>query len=513
MSNTSRVATGRGLAALAVAALLGSSVLTPGCARMKERRAERRAERAERRQARATRPPTATPSIVLDGRTTEWPETAAALADRDHLFFRIAVPDEVTLQAASEPVTVLIDLDANPGTGMTPPTPRAAEGLGFDIGIEFSPRDGRGGVSAFALDPGGAHTPLPPAQLALQFAPTHASNAFELRLSRHADTPPALRSLLAQAGNAVSMVVLQDAAGQTVGWSDPETFSKPQASPAPVLSEAALPAKPAGAIRIVSWNVRRAAPMSNAGPFSHVLQALDADAILLQEWTGADAATLQAWFTAVVSGDKTWAARTSADQGVAIVAPHPVQPLGPNQLVVEDQGGGTSDPVRWVAGTVQTPAGNVALASVHLTCCGGSGSPEDQRRLAEAQVINAAMAEAFAAAGTPLRVIGGDINLVGSRRPMEILGAGLDTDGSELAPTAAMVLGDAAFDTWSDASTQFTPGRLDYILIGDGGAQVIHAFVLDTARLGDAALARIGLDRTDTASSDHRPVVVDIRPR
>jgi hypothetical protein len=36
--------------------------------------------------------------------------------------------------------------------------------------------------------------------------------------------------------------------------------------------------------------------------------------------------------------------------------------------------------------------------------------------------------------------------------------------------------------------------------------------VLDTTRLSDASLIGAGLQRGDTAASDHNPIVVDIKP-
>jgi hypothetical protein len=49
--------------------------------------------------------------------------------------------------------------------------------------------------------------------------------------------------------------------------------------------------------------------------------------------------------------------------------------------------------------------------------------------------------------------------------------------------------------------------------VGDAGAAIEGAFVLDAAVLGDAALAAAGIERGDTGVSDHLPVVVDVRVR
>ena len=117
---------------------------------------------------------------------------------------------------------------------------------------------------------------------------------------------------------------------------------------------------------------------------------------------------------------------------------------------------------------------------------------------------------------TPLppivRVICGDMNLVGSRPPLDILRANLDADGSDLSIAEPFVLGDRSQYTWSDYKTTFTPGRLDYVLYSDSTAQVYQSFVLDTSRLNEETLARAGLNRTDTDASDHKPVVVDLIP-
>src|SRR5205814_4949203 len=146
-------------------------------------------------------------------------------------------------------------------------------------------------------------------------------------------------------------------------------------------------------------------------------------------------------------------------------------------------------------------------------CCGTAGGPEDQRRLAEAQAINAAMKTAMPQVNTPMRVLGGDLNLVGAAGPLGALAAGLDTDGSDMAVVQPMVLGDPSLITWVDPKSEFPPGRLDYLLVSDASAQVVNAFVLDTSKLSAKSLARVGMDRGDTAASDHLPVVVDIKPR
>jgi endonuclease/exonuclease/phosphatase family metal-dependent hydrolase len=302
------------------------------------------------------------------------------------------------------------------------------------------------------------------------------------------------------------MFVLKDPAGKVVGWSDPETFQKPGAARDLPLADVGVPGKKSGTIRIVSYNVMKSEIAKNPPVFARVFQVLDPDVVLVQEWD-TDAATATAWFTAVVTGEHAWSARTGPD--VAIVSPYAIEPLGPESVTAE----GEEKPVRFVAGVVKTPAGDLAIGTTHLKCCGTAGSPEDVRRLAESRAINAAMRSAMGQLSTPLRVLGGDLNLVGTPAPLGALAQGLDAGGGDLAVAQPVDLGDPAMLTWRDPKTPFPPGRLDYVLVGNAGAEVVDAFVLDTSKLSDAALARMGLDRGDAGASDHLPVVVDLRPR
>ena len=82
-----------------------------------------------------------------------------------------------------------------------------------------------------------------------------------------------------------------------------------------------------------------------------------------------------------------------------------------------------------------------------MKCCGSAGSNEDLIRYAEAGAINAAFAEAVTdVRGTLGRdidaaIIGGDLNLVGTRGPLDILRTGLASDGSDFEPASTGVIG------------------------------------------------------------------------
>jgi endonuclease/exonuclease/phosphatase family metal-dependent hydrolase len=107
-------------------------------------------------------------------------------------------------------------------------------------------------------------------------------------------------------------------------------------------------------------------------------------------------------------------------------------------------------------------------------------------------------------------IIGGDLNLVGTRGPLEILRDGLGSDGSDFAPASTGVIGDTAIYTWRDDRSYFGPGRLDWFVTGE--STTVQAFALDTRLIDADRLAMWGLYPDDSAVSDHLPVVVDLKP-
>lgn len=459
-------------------------------------------------QPRRVRPGVDAP-VVLDGDVGEWSPGVVASGDAGWIYLRFRVEGaHQTLQASDETLAILLDTDADAATGRRLDSPAPASTLGTDLRVELSSPDratGAPGVGVRVIR-GDTGAEAPHASTGFSFAPTYASDWYEARLSRAGLAGMGIPSSSAIRG----LLVLSDASGALLGWSDPFEAALPPAAPARPLADIDLPAKPASAIRVVSWNVLRGTPMTNPGPFARVLRVLDPDVVLVQEWT-AEPADVERWFNAALPlpDGEAWEVRATMGWGVAVVSRHPIEPLGHDELRID----GSDAPVRMAGALVQTPLGVAAVASVHLKCCGSSGSEEDQVRLRESGEINRSLREALSIEPVRVRLAAGDMNLVGSRPPLDALASGLDSDGSDLTPADARVLGDASYSTWRDDASPFTPGRLDWALVGDDGASVVRAFVLDTGALADSALARAGLDRGDTEASDHKPLVVDLRPR
>ena len=107
-----------------------------------------------------------------------------------------------------------------------------------------------------------------------------------------------------------------------------------------------------------------------------------------------------------------------------------------------------------------------------------------------------------------------DLNLVGSRRPLERLTAGLDAGGGDLEVAEAYRLTDRSQTTWRQPGQSFTPGRLDFQLYSGAFLTVDRAFPFSVGDLTATLAEQLGVQSGDAeGTSDHLPVIVDYRWR
>lgn len=448
---------------------------------------------------------------AVDGRMVEWASDSAVRADGHFVMMRFRVPGpKAALQASERTVALYLDADASAKTGrVNSKWKTPLNTIGVDAEIVFSPRGADGkpghGVEFRALGPDGVTKKVSGAVSGLVFSPTYASDWYEMRVDRRLLAATGLGDATARGGKIVGMWVTLDEQGKVDGYADPFEAVLPPAAEEPRLATVDAPMKPAGAVRVLSYNVEKSRPVKSPEAFARVLTLLDPDVVLVQEWDEGDAAAMEAWFSQHAPGlGKGWKVRKAEGTGTAVASRLPLAALAPDTLWMSD---GSEKPrqVRAAAATVLTPGGPLALTSVHLKCCGGATGREEGLRQSEARAIRG-MEAGFEPAA---RMIMGDFNLVGTRAPLELMGTGLD-GGLDLAVAEPVVLGDDVQTTWRDWGAGFSPGRLDYALFSASKVRVVQSFVLDTSVLSDESLARMGLDRTDGSASDHMPVVVDV---
>lgn len=442
----------------------------------------------------------AAPPVTVDGHTAEWPgsndpENAAEIAaDARHLWIRFNPADGAhAIQAAPFTTRILIDADNDPATG------RRLAGLGVDAMIALSPPNELGsigiGSAVTRYDADATAHPLGHADLGFFFLPTHASESYEARLDR-----AALDTLTRQ--GPVTVRVEQVDARERVLWSAQTSAEIPPFDPNPEPALSILPAAPEAGVRVLSLNVLFSSPLKNPDAFRRAISGINPDIILFQEWFNTPQADIQAWMDTNM-GDGWTVIAPDPREGVAVATRLTVLEALPDLV-------GDTGAARFVGALIDTPVGEILAASVHLKCCGDADSPEDQRRVEEAAAIHATVDNLRKRHPDASVAIGGDYNLVGSRRPLEILIDGLGQNDADLTPADTTTLGDAAAVTWVDEKSRFSPGRLDWVVIDTTRTPIARSFTLDTRRLSDASLKAAGLERDDSRASDHLPVVVDL---
>ncbi len=457
------------------------------------------------------------PPITMDRSAGAGLAPSSTAVDSERLYVRFSPPGEpITLQGGQRTTRLLIDADADAQTGMRYES--TGQALGVDLEIQISPAqaDGSPGVGAAAWAWGSDHRKirLSHSEIGFIFTPSYAARDFEARIDR-ALSPEVQRRLgstvrtLGSTQRVRVRVAQMDRDGRELWASGVMEASAP---PAGVRAPSGvIPSRAPGSVRVVSHNVLHASPGKDPGEFVRMYRALEPHVILVQEWDGYSGEMLAAWFNERVPIDGTWSAvaHQSERAGVAVVSRLPVR----EALTEPIEAPGGNWPVRFVGAVVESDAGPMLVGSMHLKCCGSAGSPEDERRVHETRAINAFVQRAMDERGIGMCVLGGDLNLVGSRPPLDVLRAGLDADGSDLETAGAVVVGDTWRHTWTDDRSLFTPGRLDWMVYSGSSQRETSAFVLETRGLSRGALSRTGLRQNDSRASDHLPVVADFVPR
>ncbi len=466
-------------------------------------------------QAPTTPPPV---QIILDGELDDWYGQTGIRADNDEVFICFESFDESqAIQAADFTTRIRIDADADSTTGMRQMyhTKDEASGQpmmlsqGVDLTIDISP-EGRD----FGTLRGGSNTRLHTANstqrvshadVGFYFLPTHNSPRYEARLDR-------TRMPLLQHDGAISIVVEHRAVGGEVLKTQSFTTTLPKYAPSKPINTPIAPT-PKDGVRVMSTNVLFSTPLNDPEPFVRVLDAMNPDVVLYQEWFKTTKDEVRAWFDTHLDDDFTNSIIDDTS-GVAIVTRLPIIEGGIESI--SEPGASRSRGIALAVLDASEPGSSVPkpliVVSVHLKCCGGAGSEEDVKRIAQAHQINRIVLELrnkYPDAGV---VIGGDYNLVGSRVPLETMSKGIGRDGQDLVPVPTTCLGTQSMLTWTDADSSYTPGRLDWLLVDDRAWTPMRSWSLDTEHLSEQLLKDAGLERDDSRATDHLPIFVDLIP-
>ena len=410
--------------------------------------------------------PVAPLSIVVDGLTDDWAEVPWAAAgikianDGERVLLLLELDEALALDESPASPVLLLDADGDANTG----SPQAD--MGVDLVWNFGQRVGT------AYGPGGPKT-VYQADIGLVALPTVSAARFEIALRRQPDSGAA----------PLEGPLTLDIAGVRVHY---EMDSLPS-TPPPPLETGRLP----GTLRVVTWNMLADGLLdpSRALAFQTVLLELQPDIIAFQEvYSGAESVRERIEQTLTLPEGEAWAAH--GFQGRVIVSRYPITTGWPATF-------DTLSP-RFEVAAIELPQGPaLVLVNGHMTCCG-----DDEARLEEATSFASWVADLVApggavdiAAGTPI-VLVGDLNLVGSAAPLDMLLTAPDWSGGALVDLVSRHADAPVAYTWRYPTGSFWPGRLDFVIYSSDVLSVARHFV-------------VGESPETVIASDHLPRVVD----
>lgn len=298
-------------------------------------------------------------------------------------------------------------------------------------------------------------------------------------------------------------------------------------------------AAPPSAFRALVWNVGDSSFVVHPTTFRGVLRAADADVLILDEVGGeiepselipilrglrgeADTVWHLAWG---VGGDY---------QRTVIASREPVEPLrefsplpftrttqpvfdrAPDSLHARlrrdfDRGVATNGAV------VRSGGRRLLVVGLDLWARGTRDSWEEARRRVEAATIRDAVGRVLARLSSEGRavdgvVLGGDMNLVAGRAPLDTLTASPGAGWRPLAIAPALHADGLSRWTWDGRGTPFHSRQMDLTLYSPEALSVEQARVFDSEQMAPEELARFGLGADASKSlSRHRPVIVSFR--
>jgi exonuclease III len=264
----------------------------------------------------------------------------------------------------------------------------------------------------------------------------------------------------------------------------------------------------------MTYNTHNDSLFEKTDTYSRILNALSPDILNFQEiynHTGAQTAALISQIFPPVFGEKWYYAQAADCVTISRFAISKTWNLDGNL-------------VSMISAPESFPTSNILLINAHPPCC-----DDDEGRQLEIDHIMSFVHDAITNGGsvtlqknTPIIIVG-DMNFVGLSQQLKTLltgdivnesqyGANFqpDWDGTALSDCISTHNSSRAAYTWRSDTSDYPPGRLDYIIYSDSVIQTSHHFILWTPDMTIEELAQYGLNADDTSSaSDHLPHVAD----
>lgn len=273
-------------------------------------------------------------------------------------------------------------------------------------------------------------------------------------------------------------------------------------------------------LRLASWNIEHDGLFEEdrSEALRRLIGVMDADVLIVMESFRHGGDEVQARVREITGSDVFRYAQKT-DPGNVVLSRFPISAWWPILDLPTHRDGHRNS-----AAMIDTPHGDFMVLPQHWRCCGNESG-----RLYEADSTIGFLRDAFTEGGNftlaeevPF-VVCGDLNLVTSRRPLDVVLTGVVVDKDSFGPDFAPGPGRTPLEpvelrhteaplmhTWTSSGSRYYPARLDWVLV-PSGVEVLRGFVLDSGWMSDESLDRYNLDREDSVvASDHAAVVVDL---
>ncbi|MEM9531271.1 MAG: endonuclease/exonuclease/phosphatase family protein [Pseudomonadota bacterium] len=455
------------------------------------------------------------PGLTIDGRFEDWadtPEVAEALGDappvldlgparwrldQHGLWLQLNVAQPGNLVHA--PRTLSIALDYTDGGRDYRNT------AGIDRVLELSPRQRSGQYGTRVLTPGTFTWEEGPAStVGLRSGPTWSSNSYELLLRDPEWTTDSAR---------VTVSLWQGKEEDRI-----DTFSVQRGQPSRPPKLPSLGRAPGTSFRVLQWNAGGEGTVPREAEFTSLLRAAEADIVLLDEVWPTQTAGFLTEFPYQHLGS------SGGRQRGMVLSRFPIEPAAAFERlsytqealdVIRREGTGfmrndlknaVSEGIAAAGVRVRLGEVTVLFVALDLQCCGSDGSVEDRFREMQAARILKAIDETRGDEGFDHLIVGGDFNLVGSRRPLELF---LNTAPLPLSAVDWLQPNGLSNVTWIRDGNEFPPGRLDFTL-HDAGLKALKGIILNPQVMTENDRARFQLvPDLVFRMSGHVPIITD----
>jgi endonuclease/exonuclease/phosphatase (EEP) superfamily protein YafD len=309
----------------------------------------------------------------------------------------------------------------------------------------------------------------------------------------------------------------------------PGASSRAQLSP----SDRTAPATVDAELRVLAWNVAETSFVRDVKSFRAHLVRARADILLFDEVlpsaAGAPLAEALAPLPSAHAGQWQFVIGESGGRQRGVIAsrmplerlpelagPVPYPTADRERLQARMVAANGAQPIYTMDGgipvsgaIVQTGARRVLVVVVDLQCCGDApDSWQEERRLVETREIRRRIGQVLARTRVEGVIVAGDLNLVNTPLPLLTLAGPYAAPHHGLLAATLTHLDGKETWTWDGRGTPFPSRPMDFLLYDPRALELREGYVLDSADLDAAELARLDL-HPDASSrlSDHRPLV------